>query len=107
MASIAFANIAAAVAAGYKEVATDRGPQTQFGSQPAQPRWIVTLEKPLRGEVGFSGVTWRAHGEGATQVAAEAIALAALNTQRGHRYGTDSGGSNTDVRGGALALDGN
>jgi hypothetical protein len=105
MASIAFANIAAAVAAGYKEIATDRGPQTQFGTQPAQPRWVVRLEKPITGEPGFSGGLYVAHGEGATQVAAEAVALAALNTQRGHRYGTDSN-RNTDVRGGALALDG-
>lgn len=107
MASIAFANIAAAVAAGYKEIVTDRGPQSQQPGniQAPLPRFLVVLEKPIVGESSMSGSMWRASGEGASQVAAEAIALAALNTQRGHRYGTDSAGHNTDVRGGALTLD--
>ncbi len=41
----------------------------------------------MTGEAGYTGTRIRAHGEGASQAAAEAIALAALNKQRAHRYG--------------------
>ena len=109
MASIAFANVAAAVAAGYKEIVVDRGPQVQApgNRQVPLPRFFVRFEKPLAGESGQSGSLYEASGEGATQVAAETVALSNLNFKRGHRYGTDSAGHNTDVRGGALTLDTN
>lgn len=103
-----FANITAATTAGYKEVVTDRG----AAYNPAGQRFYVLLEKPIVGESGASGGVIRAHGEGANQTAAEAVALAALNTQRNHRYGgapgrADADASSNGPRGGTLTADQN
>lgn len=68
------ANIAAATAAGYKEVATQKG-----------SLWQVTLEKTMTDTGGHDIVLHKSHGEGASQGAAETVALAALNTQRDER----------------------
>jgi hypothetical protein len=73
------ANIAAATAAGYKEVVGTRGGIT-----------YVTLEKTLSGPSGGDVFMLRAHGEGANQGAAETAALASLNAQRADRYARDS-----------------
>ena len=70
------ANIAAAVTAGYKEVV----------AQKTSGLWQVTLEKPLSDTAGHDIVVQKAHGESSvSQAAAEAVALAALNTQRDER----------------------
>jgi hypothetical protein len=68
------ANIAAATAAGYKEVVGTRGAIT-----------YVTLEKTLSGDSLHDISQIRAHGEGANQAAAETVALAGLNHQRDQR----------------------
>jgi hypothetical protein len=68
------ANIAAALAAGYKEIATQKGGV-----------WSVTLEKTVSDVAGHDVVLHQAHGEGASQGAAETVALAALNSQRDER----------------------
>lgn len=82
MALSAFANLAAAITAGYVETAT----------QQTDGFYFVTLEKWLTGGTNAgSGFNMRAFGRGTTQAAAETQALAALNNQRGHRYGFDSG----------------
>jgi hypothetical protein len=73
------ASIAAARTAGFKQVVTDRG-------ESVSPRYTVLLEKQVTGEAGRSGSIIRAHGQGDTQAAAEAVALAAMNKQRAHRY---------------------
>lgn len=101
MASKDHANIAAAVAAGYKEVVLDRGATFT----PASRRFQVVLDKPVVGEQpGQSGFRLEATGEGASQVAAEAVALAALNNLRAHRYGFDTGVS-AGGRGGTHTVD--
>jgi hypothetical protein len=90
------ASIAAATAAGYKEIVLDRG--VSYGAT----RFEVTLE-PIVGEPGALGTMFRAFGQGSTQAAAEAVALAALNEQRAHRYGC--AGGNEDIYGGNLTID--
>ena len=92
----ALANLAAAQAAGYSSIVHDRGAGRS-------PRYFVTVEKHLTGATGASGGLARAYGEGDSQAAAEAKALAALNAQRNHRYGIAGGSS--DSRGGALTAD--
>lgn len=92
------ASIAAATAAGYKEIVLDRGASANVAT-----RYEVTLEKPIVGEPGSSGGMLRAFGQGSTQAAAEAQALAALNEQRAHRYGR--GGGNKGAYGGSLTID--
>jgi hypothetical protein len=88
MALAALANIAAATAAGYKETVLDRG----ASFSPAGVRFEVTLEGQQVGEPGGqSHVQLRAFGQGSSQANAETVALAALNNQRLHRYGADSG----------------
>ena len=72
-------NIAAATAAGYKELVLTKGGIT-----------YVTLEKMLAGPQGGDVYTLRAHGEGANQGTAETAALASLNAQRADRYGRTS-----------------
>lgn len=70
------ANIAAATAAGYKEIA----------AQKTNGLWQVTLEKTVTDVLGHDIVLHRSFGESTvSQAAAEAIALAALNTQRDER----------------------
>lgn len=101
MASKNFANVAAATAAGYKEIVTDRG----ASFTPASLRFLVVFDKWLTGETGAqSGSRVETTGEGASQVAAEAIALAALNNLRLHRYGADTGVS-SGPHGGAHTTD--
>lgn len=101
MASKDHANIAAAVAAGYKETVTDRG----ASFTPASRRFLVVLDKPVVGETpGASGQRLEASGEGASQVAAEAVVLAALNNLRAHRYGFDTAVS-SGGRGGTHTTD--
>jgi hypothetical protein len=86
------ANIAAAVAAGYSETVNDRG--ASFPN--ASARFEVTLEKYVTGG-GSSGSMQRAFGQGSSQAAAEAVALAALNAQRRHRYGGSPGRASADA----------
>lgn len=87
MASKDFANVAAATAAGYKETVTDRG----AAFVPASRRFLVVFDKWVVGETpGASGSRLEASGEGASQVAAEAVALPAINNLRAHRYGFDT-----------------
>lgn len=101
MASKDHANIAAAVAANYRETVTDRG----AAFTPASRRFMVVLDKPVTGETpGASGQRLEATGEGASQVAAEAVALAALNNLRAHRYGFDTNVS-AGSRGGTHTTD--
>lgn len=101
MASKDFANIAAATAVGFKETVTDRG----ASFTPASRRFLVVLDKPMVGETpGQSGFRMEASGEGASQVAAEAIALAGLNNTRLHRYGADTAVS-SGGRGGSHTTD--
>lgn len=94
------ADITAVLAAGYKVTQTDRG--TAFGAE----RFQTTIMKPIAGaatteggarasQVGFSGVS---------QAAADAVAVAALNNWRNHRYGTGAVLS-TGSRGGTHTLD--
>lgn len=101
MADNAYANVAAAVAAGYSETVLDRG--ASFAN-PAV-RFEVTLEKRVVGEPGRNGTALRAFGQGASQVAAEAVALSAINYQRKHRYGLDSTAVSKGGDGGTLAVD--
>jgi len=91
MALAALANIAAATTAGYKEIV-----HVGLDSQT-----YVLLEKPLTGDPdGGSGLVRRAYGVGATQGAAETMALAALNDARLHRYGADTGATSTGKKNG-------
>jgi hypothetical protein len=91
------ASIAAAQTAGYKEIVLDRG--STYGAT----RFEVTLEKPIVGESGASGGVLRSYGQGSTQAAAEAQALAGLNEQRAHRYGR--AGGNKGAYGSTLTID--
>jgi hypothetical protein len=85
MANIVFANTAAATAAGYKLTQTDRGAPSGPGQQNKQ--YQAVFSKPLIGGSHQSGYNMRAMGEHAVQTSAVIQALAALNNQRGHRYG--------------------
>lgn len=69
------ASISAATTAGYKEIVTVKNGV-----------YNVMLEKTLAGAAGQDVAQVRAHGEGASQAAAEAVALAALNNQRDERF---------------------
>lgn len=102
MALNALANIAAAVAAGYKDTVLDRG----ASFSPASLRYEVTLEGQQVGEPSSqSHIQLRAFGQGASQAAAETVALNALNNQRLHRYGADSGSVSKGPHGGTHTLD--
>lgn len=80
------ANIAAATAAGYKEIAFQNG----------AGKWFVSLEKTVTDVNGHDIVLSKQHGESTvSQAAAEAIALAALNTERDLR--TRKGKGTIDV----------
>lgn len=103
MADNAFANIAAATAAGYSETVLDRG--ASFPN--ASVRFEVTLEKRVVGEPGRNGTMLRSMGQGANQAAAETQALAGLNFQRKHRYGQDSTAVSKGADGGTLTIDSN
>lgn len=102
MALAALANIAAATAAGYKEVVLDRG----ASFTPAARRFEVLLEKQLIGEPGFeANIMIRALGQGLDQPTAEGVALAALNAERLHRYGADTGTASKGPKGGQHTID--
>jgi hypothetical protein len=76
-----FANIAAAQAAGYTEIAAHK----------SDGSYLVTLEKQMTGAAGASGQMMRGYGAGPDQATAEAQALADINGQRRVRYaGTSS-----------------
>jgi hypothetical protein len=77
---IDLANIAAATAAGWKEIV----------QRPGDGTYVVHLEKWMTGAPGASGYMLRASGHASTQVAAEAQALASLNEQRRLRYAGSS-----------------
>lgn len=80
------ANIAAATSAGYKEIVTQNG----------AGKWFVTLEKTVTDTAGHDIVLHKSYGESvSSQAAAEAVALAALNTQRDER--TRKGKGTIDV----------
>lgn len=96
----AHANHAAAVAAGYKSVVTDRG-----ATVPAAERYEVVLEKYLVGGTGRRGGPMRAYGVGSSQANAEAAAAAALNAQRDHRYGKAAAGGSLSQDLAALTVD--
>ena len=95
------ASLAAAVTAGFKSVATDRG----AGHLPASERWEVTVEKHIVGGLGRRGGLMRAYGVGSSQAAAETRALAALEEQRSWRYGRAAAGGSISHDGAALAVD--
>jgi hypothetical protein len=100
------ANIAVAVAAGYSETVNDRG--ASFPN--ASALFEVTLERYVTGG-GGTGSMFRALGQGSSQAVAEAVALAALNAQRRHRYGGAPGRASgdavnsTDSRNAAMTID--
>lgn len=101
MASKNFASVAASAAAGYVETVLDRG----AAFLPASRRFQVVIEKPLVGETGKgSGSRLEATGIGASQAGAEAVALAAINNARAHRYGFDTD-SSTGCHSGAQVTD--
>src|ERR1700737_1190859 len=82
-----FANAAAAVAAGYKEVDVDRGAGLDIDA-PLSPRYLVRLEIPIVGEIGLAGGLFSAQGESDVSLAAaQTNATTALNAARGHRWG--------------------
>lgn len=102
MALAALANFAAATAAGYTEIALDRG----ASYLPATRRWLVTLEKMLTGEPASEAtIIVRAVGESDTQANARTQAVAALNGQRLHRYGADTGTASKGPKGGQHTID--
>lgn len=101
MASKDHASIAAATTAGYKEIVTDRG----ASFSPASRRFIVVLEKMLVGAASEGQFRSESSGEGSTQAAAEAVALAALNNKRANRYGFDTAVSVSPRGGGAHTTD--
>ena len=79
-----FANNAAAVAAGWKRVQTDRGAT-------ANPRYLTHYELIVVGTAGESGCILKADGEANdAQATADTNALAAVNGQRKVRYGAGS-----------------
>lgn len=96
----AHANHAAAVAAGFKSVATDQG-----ALAPPAERWEVTLEKHTVGGAKRTGSQLRAYGVGSSQANAEARATAALNAQRDFRYGAAAAGGSKNEDGDALSVD--
>ncbi len=96
-----FANLAAAITAGYKQTTTDRG----AAFTPAGERWKVTLSKPIVGVVGQSGGEFRAEGYGSSQANAETVALAALHQQRKVRYGYGSANTGLPHTSGSMTDD--
>ena len=90
----ALANEAAALAAGYKAIKTDRG--ATFN-----PRFLSVLEKPVDNDLASSSL-FQVQGESnASQAAADADALAKLNATRDLRWGTQAAGGNKGPRSGA------
>lgn len=96
----AHASHAAAVTAGFKSIAVDRG-----STVPAAERWEVTLEKHTVGGAKRTGAQLRAYGVGSSQAAAETRANDALTAQRNYRYGAAAAGGSTDQDGSALTVD--
>lgn len=79
MTDIALASVAAATAAGFTYTLTNPSDVT------GQVK--IVLSKPVYGGTHQAGVRLSAVGYGASTTAAETAVLAALNNQRGHRYG--------------------
>lgn len=78
------ANNAAAVAAGYARIQTDRGAGTN-------PRFNTRYEKPMAGPSGDPGYLDRHDGwSNVDQATADTVALNALNGGRKLRYGQDA-----------------
>ena len=88
-----------ATAAGYARTQTDRG--ASFGVN----RFISVYEKPVVGVQGSGGVLRATGISGVSQAAADTAALAALNAQRGHRYGKGSANTGKNVAGDSLTDD--
>lgn len=95
------ASHAAAVAAGFKSTATDRG----AAFAPSSQRWHVRLSKPTVGQTGASGKEIRADGFGSSQANAESAAVTALNGQRALRYGRGGANTGSGTAGGTLTDD--
>jgi hypothetical protein len=96
MATHTLANNAAAVAAGWTRLQWEN-----VGTGTLTSRY----SKYLTGD-GDAGHTQEIDGSGATQVAADTAALAALNAFRINRYGADTTATSKGVRkGAALTLD--
>lgn len=88
------ADATAATTAGYKLTQADRGaaPTTPNFSASQPARYSSVYSKPVVGSSLDSGFQVEARGESnASQAAADAAALAALNAQRRHRYGGAAG----------------
>jgi hypothetical protein len=82
-AMVDLANPAAAVAAGWAKVQSDRGATFKGGAQ-----YLTMFEKWLTGEPGCGGWNMRTYGESsASAAAADTAALAQLNSRRTFRYG--------------------
>lgn len=92
MASNVFASIAAATAAKYIYVITDRGVEIGVSQSAQVPgRYTVNLSGNVVGQPGgATGGKVSFHGEGATSTTAKTAALANLNNWRVQRYGGDS-----------------
>ena len=98
MASNAFANAAAAVAAGYIKTNSDRDRGVPgSGSQAASERFQTIFSLPLSGASGEHGVECRCIGFGVDQATAEVNALANLNSWRANRYGADSAAASSAI----------
>ena len=98
MADSAFANNAAAVAAGYVRVQDDLGAGYPGG------RYRTYYEKWIVGEPGTSGQLVRQEGRSDTQANGDTQALNALNAWRNHRYGTDTATTNKGSHGGGTTI---
>ena len=93
------ASAAAAVTAGYREVAIDRG-ATFAGPE----RFYHSFQKPSIGVAGSGGLI-RADGYGSSAGAAQTMALSALNAQRKLRYAAGSANTGKNIHGTALTDD--
>lgn len=89
-----------AVAAGFVRTQLDRG------AAGGSPRYETTYDKHLVGAQGSAGHYFRAVGHSdVSQSAADAAAIAALDYQRGFRYGLDETGRSLGPAGTALTAD--
>lgn len=106
MAATAFANLAAATAAGYKVEYLTIAAHTEQGNQDIAETYRARLTKPVYGGTHQAGFEIRADGYStASQATAAVNAVAALNAQRNHRYGSVSGSVNDDPLGTVEVLD--
>lgn len=92
-----------ALAAGFKRSQLDRG---VAGGVRGEPRYTTVYDKHLTGAQGYAGGPFRARGSSDTsQAAADSQALAALDYQRGYRYGLDETARSLGPAGTALTVD--